>query len=301
MEDSTAQPQEAADDSAESEKLLYHYTDQKGLLGILDSKSIWATHYRYLNDTSEGQIVSNLLAEEMKKRSGDDGVLSIGESIISEITSQDVYVTSFSQDGNLLSQWRAYSGKTGGCSIGFSPRYLTTIGAHFIKNISGPHYTPDNPLIQCQYSNHIVERQLKEKIQKEIDSYITEAERINHTLTSAERIGRHTPAGIALRHFWDFSRDCAITKDYAFREEREWRLVVHLRHNDVCFRQGSSMLIPYLKIPLTYPEQRLEIKRIFIGPCPNPAEAWKSVDMLLRRQKIWNVDVEDSMIPYRSQ
>jgi hypothetical protein len=40
------------------EGLLYHYTDQKGLLGILESKQLWATHYRYLNDTSEGQIVA---------------------------------------------------------------------------------------------------------------------------------------------------------------------------------------------------------------------------------------------------
>ena len=61
------------------------------------------------------------------------------------------------------------------------------------------------------------------------------------------------------------------------------------------------MLIPYLKIPLTCPEQRLEIKRLFIGPCPNPAEARKSVEMLLKKQDIYCVDVKDSMIPYRSQ
>ena len=33
--------------------LLYHYTDQKGLSGIIDSGNIWATHFRFLNDTSE--------------------------------------------------------------------------------------------------------------------------------------------------------------------------------------------------------------------------------------------------------
>ena len=32
---------------------LYHYTTTAGLKGILGSKSIWATHYRYLNDTKE--------------------------------------------------------------------------------------------------------------------------------------------------------------------------------------------------------------------------------------------------------
>jgi hypothetical protein len=302
MEEQEHRPEQ---ENAEPDGLLYHYTTPEGLLGILGDKDkkIWATHYRYLNDASEGQIVSKLLFQELAKRIGDEGVISQGETILFEITSQDYYATSFSEDGNLLSQWRAYSGKSGGYSIGFSPNYLKAIGQHFSENIPGPHYSPDNPLIPCQYFDDDVERQLKGKIQKVVDSYIEEAERIKRTLPSTEQVGRHTPAGIALRHFWDFSRDCAVTKDYAFHEEREWRLVVHLRQfgNEVFFRQGSSMLIPYLKIPLTCPEQRLEIKRLFIGPCPNPAEARKSVEMLLKKQDIYCVDVKDSMIPYRSQ
>ncbi len=211
-------------------ELLYHYTTQEGLLGILEKDCIWATHYRYLNDASEGQIVSKLLNDELTNRNCDEcdeGVRSQGETIISEITSQDVYATSFSEEGNLLSQWRAYSGNSGGYSIGFSPNYLEAIGKHFFKNITGPHYLPDNPLIQCQYFEDDVERQLKEKIQKAVDSYIAEAER-KHTLPFTEQIGRNTPAGIARRHFRDFSRECAITKDNAFHEEREWRLVVNL-------------------------------------------------------------------------
>jgi len=294
------EPQPAA--GQDGPELLYHYTTQQGLLGILEKGCIWATHYRYLNDTSEGHIVSKLLFEELAKRSDDEGVISQGETILSEVTSQDVYVTSFSAHGNLLSQWRAYSGESGGYSIGFSPNYLEAIGKHFINNLPRPRYTPDNPLIPCQYFNGDVERQLKDKIPKVVDSYIAEAEGTKRTPPPTGQVGRHTPAGIALRHFWDFSRDCAITKDYAFHEEREWRLVVHLRQfaKDVFFRQGRSMLIPYLKIPLTCPEQRVEIKRVFVGPCPNPAEARKSVKMLLEKHGIWNVDIKDSLIPYRN-
>jgi hypothetical protein len=44
---------EAIIDQAKPKALLYHYTDQRGLLGILRSQSIWATHIRYLNDSSE--------------------------------------------------------------------------------------------------------------------------------------------------------------------------------------------------------------------------------------------------------
>jgi hypothetical protein len=309
------QERQQAEGQSEPE-LLYHYTDQKGLLGIINDKCIWATHYRYLNDTSEGQIVAQLLILELagrgnteaieqltgihlpkdKPQSKDEAVINRGMNIVSEITSHEAYVTSFSERGNLLSQWRAYAGKSGGYSIGFSSTYLKTIGEHFVENFSGRYYSHSNPLISCQYFNDVVEKQLKEKIRKKVDLYIAEAE----SKYELPYVGCNTPAGIALRHFKDFSQDCAITKDYAFHEECEWRLVLHQFVEDVFFRQGSSMLIPYLKIPLTYPEQRLEIKRIFIGPCPNPAEARKSVEMLLKNQNIYGVDLIDSKIPYRN-
>ena len=53
MEDPNAQQQEVAGDSAKPEKLLYHYTDQTGLDGILSSGCMWATHFKFLNDSSE--------------------------------------------------------------------------------------------------------------------------------------------------------------------------------------------------------------------------------------------------------
>ncbi|MDP3013182.1 MAG: hypothetical protein Q8M92_02985, partial [Candidatus Subteraquimicrobiales bacterium] len=34
-------------------KIVYHYTDINGLLGIIDSGCIWATHVSRLNDSSE--------------------------------------------------------------------------------------------------------------------------------------------------------------------------------------------------------------------------------------------------------
>jgi hypothetical protein len=32
---------------------LYHYTGIHGLKGIIESQTLWATHYKYLNDTEE--------------------------------------------------------------------------------------------------------------------------------------------------------------------------------------------------------------------------------------------------------
>jgi hypothetical protein len=40
--------------------LLYHYTDATGLLGIVQSRAIWATHIRYLNDAQEFDYAADL-------------------------------------------------------------------------------------------------------------------------------------------------------------------------------------------------------------------------------------------------
>lgn len=39
-------------------ELLYHYTDQQGLDGILSSGEIWATHYRFFNDSPSDNSAS---------------------------------------------------------------------------------------------------------------------------------------------------------------------------------------------------------------------------------------------------
>jgi hypothetical protein len=42
-----------ADSGEEPTGIHYHYTDQRGILGIIESQTIWASHVRYLNDSSE--------------------------------------------------------------------------------------------------------------------------------------------------------------------------------------------------------------------------------------------------------
>lgn len=48
----------------EEHRHLYHYTDWAGLEGILGSQTLWARHYKALNDTSEVQHMRGLLYRE---------------------------------------------------------------------------------------------------------------------------------------------------------------------------------------------------------------------------------------------
>ena len=41
------------DEDFEADERLFHYTSSQGLYGILESGCLWATHFKFLNDSNE--------------------------------------------------------------------------------------------------------------------------------------------------------------------------------------------------------------------------------------------------------
>jgi hypothetical protein len=310
----------------EPEGLLFHYTDQNGLLGILESKSIWATHIRYLNDTSEGNIVSRAILDELSSRLDtgdlfrlfglpsetstgltepvDDEILGHGIAMASWVTSLNVFAVSFSEFGDSLSQWRAYSGRSGGYSIGFRPDYLRAVGNDFLVGRPDRFYSNSDALSRCIYYDEEAKVALKSEIQKLVSAFIEEAMPIREVAVDAALEGLQTPAAIALRHFLNLGKRNAIFKDSGFREEAEWRLAFLLNPNslpaDINLRPGGSMLVPYLRISLRLDDQPIGIWKVIVGPCPHPSEAANAVKMLLESQGFKGIEVVSSQIPYRN-
>ena len=67
------------------------------------------------------------------------------------------------------------------------------------------------------------------------------------------------------------NRYSPILKHEAFAEEKEWRIIsrpLSCRRNGFDFRPGTTMLIPYYKIPLTTDTQVFQIEEIVVGPTP---------------------------------
>jgi len=60
---------------------LFHYTNAKGLIGIIESQSIWATDYRYLNDSTEIKFFLNDYLP--------DFIQPIVEEYLNELIAQD--------------------------------------------------------------------------------------------------------------------------------------------------------------------------------------------------------------------
>lgn len=141
-------------------KKLYHYTTWNGLLGILKTQTLWATHYRFLNDYSELVLIRDKLIEAVSPVVEEEYRRLIEESedvktIIDnsgglervvqhdtasfvdaayKATGENIYIVSFcGEDKNpyvnrngLLSQWRGYGGG-GGIALAFETRKLEEI------------------------------------------------------------------------------------------------------------------------------------------------------------------------------
>jgi hypothetical protein len=61
----------AMDSNLEGEtppEILYHYTSQAGLIGILDTRTIWASKIHYLNDSREFALALDIARLELNRR-----------------------------------------------------------------------------------------------------------------------------------------------------------------------------------------------------------------------------------------
>lgn len=99
-------------------EVICHYTDQRGPLGILESDELWLTHIQYLNDSREFSHALDLVRAAIVKRAtvgvGSEGatLTEVSKAVEGDIQNFNVCVASLSEDGDDLSQWRAYGGLT---------------------------------------------------------------------------------------------------------------------------------------------------------------------------------------------
>jgi hypothetical protein len=110
---------------------LFHYTTYPGFLGIVQSRKLWATNIHYLNDFDEFkhglEIARRVVKRKLRTASGSGrALLERLETIGDHYKQANIFVSSFTEEGDILSQWRGYS-SAGGLSLGFIVSELTQI------------------------------------------------------------------------------------------------------------------------------------------------------------------------------
>lgn len=105
--------------------VLYHYTNQVGLIGILQHKALWATHIHFLNDLKEFwhnlENTKSALQSRIKISNDEREKYQLNELLgdTSSISDTQTYITSFSARRDSLSLWRGYVGNQPGFALGF--------------------------------------------------------------------------------------------------------------------------------------------------------------------------------------
>lgn len=232
---------------------LFHYTTSQGLLGIVESRAFFASHILFQNDSAELNLAVSLFKNSLLKHqrtvaSGDQSIQSLFKTI-DQFSSGNIFVVSFSEEVDILSQYRGYGGSGQGFCLGFKTE-------HLVKRIeerkkSGETSSPgvfegersiespfDYRFFKCVYDEktqlHLIDQIVQNELNK---SHKSELER---TVAMAETIVTYAP----------------LFKSKHFVEEKEWRLVisnVNRSSENVRFRTGKSHFIPYFHLSFSDP------------------------------------------------
>jgi hypothetical protein len=240
--------------------VLYHYCPSPALPQILQSGVLWLTHQSGLNDLREAVWVVPFIQDEIRRRQTDttkEFVIQVERQFDLNALSE-TYVAGFSSDGDVLSQWRAYSMDGDGFAIGFRPRaFQATLGVPMTSAV--PEHTVK--FLKVHYDD----KALKKLIETIFDHHLSVQQDENNVLNCAYNL-----------------RALALSfKNPAFREEDEWRICyspIITSHSDrrdleiegmlseLRFRASRYGVVPYFQMPFGHNGREDAIAEIVIGP-----------------------------------
>jgi hypothetical protein len=289
--------------------LLWHYTDFKGLEGIL-AGTIWASSLPYLNDTEEfrhgAAIALEVLQNELTV-----ALAAFDAAYASAIHGQllaffgnlvqpsDVFITALSKNQDDISQWRAYGGIRGPMfSIGFDPKSLEIKAQQSAFDLE-----------EVKYRRPHIVADLRLAIRPAIASII-------ESLRERKGGPQCVPQWVA-----KIARELLVLipryKNPKFSDEEEWRLIrrqpilTGRTRLNLQFRQSGSLVVPFLAMPLHTPATEEDvfangamtespIAAITIGPSPHPEQLRYAVGEMVARIGLPLVRVESSSVPFRN-
>lgn len=195
-----------------------------------------------------------------------------------------IYVCSFSEEKDLLSQWRGYTQNGIGFSIGFDFEHIYPL-------LDKQKFT----ISQCIYDESTQYSIIQEMINIFVTNFLnSEKEPYKDRLYVYEEYYEN--------FINDFIQIAPILKHPSYEEEKEWRLIskpISSDNMDVDYRAGASMLIPYYKLNLCEEGNTMLVHEIIVGPTQIPDLSRASVFDLLYSNKIRINSVSSSLIPYR--
>ncbi|MGN6365835.1 DUF2971 domain-containing protein [Asticcacaulis taihuensis] len=226
-------------------------------MAIVKNNSLWATEIRYFNDSSELSHTSALLSSLILQREKSEVLDQFRNWSLDRIQNGNLlFIGCFTENGNLLSQWRGYCPPGKGVSLGFAPNMIIN-SARIQKFEIG----------RCIYD---IKQQIN--ILTEILVAIENAAK-DYNPESQKRKFHPSQSFHGLFEIFesDLLKIAALIKNPAFHEENEWRVISPIISNYVNspieYREGISTLVPYLNFRLSITD-KISLERVYIGPTP---------------------------------
>lgn len=222
-------------------KILYHYTSEAGLKGIVSPPSwdfhspaldraaqLWASDVRYMNDVKELLFGAVPLVQRLRAAAADSatppGLVPTLAWLADVFSNEDVlswdlkcYAASLTEAGDQMTQWQSYAGGTGGYAIGFSWDALAEHAFAFHPKTTVAGTTPfPAGLRRVTYDNQNAAAVADDVVNWLRDTY--EQPGVVRMMVEGGDVGQMFLATVVLGQL-------ASVKHGAWSHEREWRLV----------------------------------------------------------------------------
>ena len=276
-----------------SDQIVYHYCTASTGFSIVETKTIRLSALSHANDTSEGRAMIQKFDELIAATSLSYEVAQVCRVIFGSFSqSTEGFAFCMSENGDLLSQWRAYAGDGAGVVIGFNKSILerdfgeVNFGSKFFEIIKIEY--GDAKLVDLLKPLTIeLEKQLlplRNCVQLQLDQNVESSisEMADFDLNRSKKIFKKvTPdANLAIDiilkivsaiHFKIYSH-----KVVGFAEEVEWRLLRYRQRQhfqEIDYFCDGTAVKPFIPCFIAEPAKR-SIESVTLGPKNKTDPRW---------------------------
>ena len=280
---------------------IVHYTDDKGLRGILESGNLWFTDIFHLNDPSELRHGCSFAAEHLNQladRGGPDErefAQKFGNFVrYGAPRSAKYFVCAFSADYDDLGQWRAYADDGRGYALEFDGAILE---GKFAKNADGS-ANAHNSTFAITYEEGDLSAAHKALIDDALP-LVGLPRKLSLNTADRNDFLKRLSVALSLRVL----RSALFFKHHAYFAEQEFRFMQLYAADEnppnLQMRYRSHEMVKYLAFDWrgVCPDA---LKSIKVGPASDKQRSIRFARECLQAFQPTRVEIVASAIPYRS-
>lgn len=284
-------------------RIVWHYTDAAGLLGILDSRALWASSASAVNDTSELRLGPQVLEQawqSLAPRLAEQTRSELEPLVVGALTSSvadRAFVLSASLERDNLNLWQHYASAGGGFAVGIWTE----------QQLEEPIVGTSSSVLPYWWQRVIYDpRQARAEVLEVLRwlAAVAESDEARHKLPHCQ--------------FVIETLLCSI-KHRGFHAEREARRIMVPDPSVIKYRAGAHGIVPYVELVTGRPaefnddgtkrqiapgeRQPLPIAEVVCGPSHDPESAQRlghRIRTLLNSSGYEEARLLISNLPYRA-